>query len=125
MSYNVILQTKTKVCYRRMNPERRIWFTRWQTVLVPRHAEGGTYVAGGTHDADLNVTYNYVQFFDFSVLYHRKAADTIPLMEEAVARLGTERSQNYWEATPGNAGYAVSILLGWAKLHPKARWEVV
>lgn len=26
---------------------------------VERHSEGGTYVMGGTTDAELNITYNY------------------------------------------------------------------
>ena len=28
----------------------------------------------------------------------------------------------YWKPTPGNAGYALNILLGWAREHPDAVW---
>ena len=40
------------------------------------------------------------------------------------ARLGTERSDDYWEATPGNAGHAALILRNWAMKHPDAVWRV-
>ena len=30
---------------------------------------------------------------------------------------------SYWMSTPGNAGYALSILLSWAKQHPEATWK--
>ena len=29
----------------------------------------------------------------------------------------------YWKPTDGNAGYALSILLSWAQLHPQGVWE--
>lgn len=28
----------------------------------------------------------------------------------------------YWKPTEGNAGYALNILLGWARMHPEAVW---
>ncbi len=103
-----------------------------ELVAVSRHSEGGTYVVGGTDGAELNVTYNYCgyyrEFLDTGDglywLHGKKAKDTVIRLEGAVAALGTERDRDYWKATLGNAGYALSILLGWAKQHPDAVWSV-
>jgi hypothetical protein len=102
-----------------------------KVVTVPSHLEGGTHVLGGTDEAHLNVTYNYNRQFKKHLdeangirwLYDKKAKDTIKRLEKAVEKLGTERYRDYWEATLGNAGYALSILLKWAKQHPGATWE--
>lgn len=97
-----------------------------------RHEDGGTYALGGTTDAELNVTYNYSQHFyaeldheyGLSWLSGRRAVDTTARLAAAVQRLGTERDDDYWSATPGNAGYALSILLRWAQQHPGGLWIV-
>ena len=92
---------------------------------VDSFTDGGTYAVGGSDEADLNVTYNYCRHFDFrGELHGRKAADTIPIMEKAVAELGTKRADDYWTATSGNAGAAVARLLAWARQHPDCMWEV-
>ena len=104
---------------------------------VERREDGGTYVLGGTTEADLNVTYNYGGEFRSAwpekiegsnalgkMLDGRKALDTIPLMEQAIVTLTTDRDGDYWAPTPGNAGYALSILLGWARQYPKGTWRV-
>ena len=94
--------------------------------------EGGTYAIGGSTDADLNITYNYSWFYHQCLdkkegidwLDGKLAKDTIPRLEKAVKVLGVRRNQDYWADTPGNAGYALSILLGWAKQHPDSIFEV-
>lgn len=93
-------------------------------LTVDRHCEGGTYVLGGMTDADLNTTYNYGRYFNFRGLHGRTGRETIKEMAVAVETLGTERDDNYWASTPGNAGYAVSILLRWARQHPDGVWQV-
>lgn len=103
-------------------------------VSVPNHQEGGTYPVGGTDDAVLNITYNYGRHYyevlpiedgeSFGTWLNRKTgAEVIPHLERAVALLGTDRDPDYWLDSPGNAGYALSILLAWARLHPTARFE--
>lgn len=100
-------------------------------VFVKPHQEGGTYVLGGSPEAELNVTYNY------GALYHehldskgldwlngKTAKDTIARLQLAVKILGTERDPDYWKATAGNAGHALSILLKWAQDNPEAIWRV-
>ena len=101
-------------------------------VTVPAHSEGGTYALGGTDSASLNVTYNYGRWIREGLdveqglkwLHDRKAKHCIERLEAAVGKLGTEKDSNYWAPTAGNAGYALAILLGWAKLHPEAHFQV-
>lgn len=99
-------------------------------VEVKSHTEGGTYALGGSPDASLNITYNYAQvygLFDFSIrnLNGIKAKDWIEKLEWLVEKLGIRQYEpDYWAPTPGNAGHALNILLGWAKLHPQATFEV-
>ena len=100
-------------------------------VKVDRHEEGGTYAVGGITEASLNVTYNYGKYFRRCLdaengirwLYGRKAKDCIEPLQAAVNTLGTDRDTNYWNVTPGNAGYALSILLRWARQWPDAVFE--
>lgn len=97
---------------------------------VTAHTEGGTYAVGGTDNASLNVTYNYGEAYrlvGFSIdsLQGAKAKDVTAALEDAVNKLGTRRyTHDYWAPTPGNAGYALSILLRWAKLYPDAVFHV-
>lgn len=100
-----------------------------EAVMVEAHEEGGTYQVGGTNRARLNVTYNYSEVYSvvgFSLrdLHGKRAGDTLEQLTELVKKLGTRRFENYWAPTPGNAGHALNILLGWAKAHPDATWNV-
>lgn len=101
-----------------------------QPVQVDRHRDGGTYVLGGTTEADLNITYNYgghiFPWIDGGIrgLHGKRAGDCIDDLTRAVEALGVERDRYYWAATPGNAGYALSILLRWARQHPNATFDV-
>lgn len=87
---------------------------------------------GGTEDAELNVTWNYGKFYHqwfdkekgLKWLDNKMAKETIPRLEAAIKFLGKKPSTSYWDANPGNAGYALSILLEWAKQHPRAKWVV-
>jgi len=97
-------------------------------VRVDTFSEGGTYVLGGSDEAELNITYNYGLFYRQHLdreeglrwLDGKKARKAIKRLEAAVAALGTEREGSYWDSNPGNAGYALNVLLTWAKEHPKA-----
>lgn len=88
------------------------------------HAEGGTIVMGGTDKCDVSVTYNYAEHFQFSKLHGLTGRDSISMLEEAIANLGTARNADYWASTKGNAGYMCNVLLGWARQHPNGIWEV-
>lgn len=103
----------------------------YPVVNVTRHAEGGTYVVGGTDLADLNITYNYAEYIwqalgdgGVKMLDGRRAGDVAPLLAAAVEALGTERDRDYWKPTRGNAGYALNILYEWAQQYPDAIFHV-
>lgn len=96
-------------------------------VPVAHFEEGGTRPIGGSDIAELNITYNYAPYFYDTLgkdglrgLYGKKAKDCIELLEKAVETLGTERDSDYWKCSAGNAGYALSILLKWARATPEA-----
>ena len=108
-----------------------------EVLNVEQHSEGGTYMIGGTDRSELNVTYNYgVQFRKAwpgnvsgsgalnTMLDGRSGEETLPLLLEAVGYLGTDRTRDYWAATPGNAGFALDILAKWAEQHPQGVWRV-
>ena len=101
-------------------------------VEVSRHEEGGTYALGGTTEADLSITYNYSPYFykylnvdkGLRFLHEKQAVDTVKALAYATFKLGAVRDDDYWKATPGNAGYALSILLQWAMDNPTAIFRV-
>ena len=98
---------------------------------VPDHEEGGTIVVGGTPEAKLNITYNYSQFYYDSLdlekgirwLYGKTGKETTSRLRRATMLLGTDRDEDYWKATSGNAGYVLSLLLSWAESNPDAVWQ--
>lgn len=101
--------------------------------LANTHSEGGTYVWGGTTQAELNITYNYGKLYYLTldrdqglrVLNDKRAGDVLELLENAVNQLGTNpMTEDYWAPTPGNAGKALSTLLDWARQHPDAIFTV-
>lgn len=93
---------------------------------VERHEEGG--ISRFDTNACLYITCIYDRYFyenidkqqGIMMLCNKKVKDCIPLLEEAIEKLGTEKSDYYWASTAGNAGYALSILLNWAKENPNA-----
>ena len=101
-------------------------------VPVEKHSEGGTYAIGGTDEAELNITYNYGNFYYHCLdrkeglrwLNGKKAKDCTERLENAVRKLGTDRDKDYWAPTQRNAGYALSILLRWARQYPNAIFKV-
>lgn len=97
---------------------------------VPRHIEGGTYTVGGTTEAHANITYNYTEYYSvidgkegIRWLYGKTGRKTVRRLLDAILEIGCEVDDNYWKATPGNAGAALIPLLLWAILHPDAVWE--
>ncbi len=103
-----------------------------EPVKVKKHQEGGTHAIGGVDEAELNITYNYGKHYRKHLnrrtglrwLNNKKAREVIKKLEAAVKELGTQTAKDYWEATRGNAGYALAILLSWAKQYPDARFFV-
>lgn len=102
------------------------------TLEVDVHSEGGTHVIGGTGFAELNVTYNYGWFYHrvlgkggLQSLDSKKACHVTQGLAKAVGELGVNRyEKDYWAATPGNAGHALSILLKWALQYPNGIFHI-
>lgn len=95
---------------------------------VGRHWEGGSHPCTGSTRADLNMTYNYSEYFYRHIdneqgirwLCGKTGEECTPKLHAAIRELGTVQDDDYWKATPGNAGFALSILLKWAKQYPNA-----
>jgi len=86
---------------------------------------GGTYELGGTREAWLNVTYNYGKHYyrvfgekGIRTLYGLTGTEAIPFLKDAVSKLKDDASEDYWEATEGNAKQALLGLLAYARMRP-------
>jgi hypothetical protein len=103
-----------------------------KTLPVYPHVEGGTYTPGGCHNAEINITYNYSRWYYLHLdtdsglrwLNGKPAHRTIQRLRYAIGMLGTQRSDDYWNGSPGNAGYTLGMLLSWAEQHPNGEWVI-
>ena len=91
---------------------------------------GGTYCLGGTTEAWINVTYNYSQHFrkvlgdnGIRSIYGMTGEKSIPLLEEAAAKLDTNIDPDYWTPTEGNAREVLINLVTLARLAPHGIWQ--
>ena len=97
----------------------------------PRVMRMGTMQMDGETEAHINITYNYGQIFRDTIdkdqgirwLYGKKAKDTIDALITAMTRLKNDFSEDYWEATEGNAKLALVNLLELAWMYPEGVWE--
>jgi hypothetical protein len=116
---------------------------------APHHMRGGTYQVGGTTRAHLNVTYNYYRHFHrvFDVLvkprekapewlrddgapvsgvrtlYGLTGAESLPVLDKAIAALGDDVNRDYWKPTEGNAKRALVQLRALAAMRPDGLWS--
>ena len=103
---------------------------------VPRHNEGSMQQYGldgreGTVSAEISVTFNYNPIYQQvtgkslkEMLNGLPAWVTVRVLTKVVTACGTLKDDDYWKATPGNAGAIAALLLDWARLHPEAMWKV-
>lgn len=92
-------------------------------IIVEPFEAGGTYVMGGSSEADLNVTYNYSPHYyrvlgledGFRSLNGMKAEDAIPILTKGIEALNDETDPDYWEPTEGNAKVALVIVKNWCE----------
>ncbi len=115
---------------------------------APHHMRGGTYQVGGTTRAHLNVTYNYYPQFarvfaeldsphpkaphwlhedagpvrGIRTIYGLTGAESLPVLDKAIAALGDDVDPDYWKATDGNAKRALTQLRALAALRPDGLW---
>ena len=96
---------------------------------APHHMRGGTYAVGGTTRAHLNVTYNYARHYHclgergIREIYGKTGAESIPMLKAAALRLGDDVSDDYWEATEGNAKRPLLQLAAMARIRPDGVWD--
>lgn len=93
---------------------------------------GGTYQMGGCTELWLNITWNYSEFYyredvfgekGIRTIYGMTGLESIPVLEKAINALGNDVSDDYWEATEGNAKRPLTQLLTMAKMRPDGIWE--
>jgi hypothetical protein len=110
---------------------------------VPHQMKGGTYCLGGCSTADINITYNYATIFrrvlgeresdhrenrdgklcGIRLIYGMTGAESIPVLEAAIEKLGDDVDPDYWKATEGNAKRALQQCLALARLRPDGVWN--
>ncbi len=94
------------------------------SLRVKSHNEGGIKNAlGGWDTPSMNLPGQYRRIFEFAILKDKSAMESIPILKEAVERLGAERSGNFYDASFGNVGYICQILLNWAEQFPTGEWS--
>lgn len=99
------------------------------------HAEGGTYVLGGTNECEVNVTYNDGRLLHGFGIHPdefdgKTGLDTQEPFDRAIKGLentthGDECTKgDYWHSCPENVLRCVRLLRSWAHYHPKGVWRV-
>ena len=95
----------------------------------PHLMRGGNYQIGGEQYAYLNVTYNYTDIFrrviggkGITTIYGKSGAESVPILESAIALLGDDVNPDYWKATEGNVKRALIHLLALAQMRPDGVW---
>jgi hypothetical protein len=97
-----------------------------ESVQVDQFSEGGVQPVGGSTIADISITYNYSKFFYDTIdkeqgirwIYGRPAGECIDRLKSAIDVLGTDKDEDYWKPTAGNAGHIIGVLLKWATAYP-------
>ena len=100
----------------------------------PHSLAGGTYALDGSYEAWLNITYNYASFYykyidgGLNSFDGQQITETIGTMLDISSELKGEPSEDYWEATEGNARVAMLDLLELGckaiAVDIKAEWRV-
>ena len=119
---------------------------------TPHQMTGGTYAVGGTTEAWLNITFNYVRWYykdgvfpdkgednsGIRSIYGMPGADSIPVLEHAIETLENMdedltdeeireyeegHAVGYWLPTRANAIKPLYQLLAMAKMRPDAEWD--
>jgi hypothetical protein len=96
----------------------------------PHQMKGGTHAMGGTVEMWLNVTYNYCKHFrrvmgekGIRTIYGKTGAESIPVLKAAIASLGRDVGDDYWESTEGNARRSLTHLLAMSQMRPDGVWD--
>lgn len=97
---------------------------------APHQFKGGAYAIGGTNEAWLNITYNYSDFYrnafgpeGIRTIYGKSGAESLPLLDKAIASLSNDVNPDYWKTTEGNAKRPLFQLKAMAQMRPDGIWE--
>lgn len=97
---------------------------------APHLMTGGTYAFGGTREARLNVTCNYGDIYrrvlgedGIRSIYGMTGAESVPVLDEAASKLSDDATDDYWEATEGNAKRPLLKLAAMARMRPDGIWD--
>ena len=97
---------------------------------APHLMTGGTYAVGGTREAGLNVTCNYGDIYrrvlgegGIRSIYGMTGAESVPVLDEAASKLSDDATDDYWEATEGNAKRPLLKLAAMARMRPDGIWD--
>lgn len=116
---------------------------------APHHMRGGTYQVGGSTEASLSVTYNYARHFHrvfgelerpratapewlhkrgetvygVRTIYGLTGAESLPVLDKAIAMLADDVDDDYWKPTEGNAKRALLHLRALAAMRPDGVWD--
>jgi len=96
---------------------------------APHDMRGGTYAVGGSSEASLNITWNYAPILyrvlpeGIRGLYGKTGAESIPLLKDAISKLGDDVHPDYWTATEGNVKKALCQVLALAQMRPDGVWQ--
>lgn len=101
--------------------------------MEKRHLmRGGTFCMGGTTEMWINITFNYGGIFarvlgkcGIKKLNGMTAAESIPLVKTGISYLGDDVTENYWDATDGNAKRALYQVLALAQMRPDGVWHII
>ena len=123
------------------------------TLAEPHFMRGGTYAVGGETRSHLNITYNYGGHFcrvfeelpaprplapeqmrrhyaltgetvtGIRTIYGLTGAESISVLNRAMALLKDDVTDSYWEPTEGNAKRALIQLRALATLRPDGVWD--
>jgi hypothetical protein len=92
---------------------------------------GGTYEAGGTNKAWLNITWNYGKHYGrvlgeggIMVLEGKTGWEAMPILEKAIEQLGEDVDNDYWKPTEGNARKALVNLMNLCAMAPEGIIEI-
>jgi hypothetical protein len=104
---------------------------RGRPMEMVRLAPQGSTFAPGDRSATFAITYNYTEHFrrvlgdrGLSRLHGLTAAESVPLLTQAVAALQGRPGTDYWEGSEANARWALVECLSMAVLCPTGVWEV-
>lgn len=99
------------------------------TLPYKHQSNGATYCLGGTDELSFNITFNYAGIynnygFHIPQLNGLTAVAAMPILEGIIAKLDDDVTEDYWQATEGNAKKALVSLLTMCQLRPDAVIDV-